>query len=129
MLKLDGISSFVAIAEDGSISAAARRLNLSKSVVSERLAELEHGLGAQLFHRTTRKLSLTEDGAAFLERAVRIVREVDDAAAEVSERRGKLTGPAPRCFVWKPTPTVSAGQEPHLVLVDGEAAFLSRRWA
>lgn len=93
MLKLDGISSFVAIAEVGSISAAGRRLNLSKSVVSERLAELEHGLGAPLFHRTTRKLSLTEDGAAFLERAVRIVREVDDAAAEVSERRGKLTGP------------------------------------
>ena len=93
MLKLDGISSFVAIAEVGSISAAGRRLNLSKSVVSERLAELEHGLGAPLFHRTTRKLSLTEDGAAFLERAVRILREVDDAAAEVSERRGKLTGP------------------------------------
>ena len=93
MLKLDGISSFVAIAEVGSISAAARRLGLSKSVVSERLAELEHGLGAPLFHRTTRKLSLTEDGAAFLERAVRIVREVDDAAAEVSERRGMLTGP------------------------------------
>ena len=59
MLKLDGIASFVAIAEVGSISAAARRLNVSKSVVSERLAELEHGLGAPLFHRTTRKLSLT----------------------------------------------------------------------
>lgn len=93
MLKLDGISSFVAIAEAGSISAAARRLGLSKSVVSERLAELEHSLGAPLFHRTTRKLSLTEDGAAFLARAVRIVREVDEAAAEVSERRGTLTGP------------------------------------
>lgn len=93
MLKLDGISSFVAIAEAGSISAAARRLSLSKSVVSERLVELERGLGAPLFHRTTRKLSLTEDGAAFLERAGRIVREVSEAAAEVSERRGQLTGP------------------------------------
>lgn len=93
MLKLDGISSFVAIAEEGSISAAARRLNLSKSVVSERLAELERGLGAPLFHRTTRKLSFTEDGAAFMERAVRIVRDVEDAAAEVSERRQKLIGP------------------------------------
>lgn len=93
MLKLDGISSFVAIAEAGSISAAARRLSLSKSVLSERLVELERGLGAPLFHRTTRKLSLTEDGAAFLERASRIVHEVSEAAAEVSERRGKLTGP------------------------------------
>ena len=45
MLKLDGIASFVAIAEAGSISAAARRLQLSKSVVSERLAELERAPG------------------------------------------------------------------------------------
>jgi len=93
MVKLDGISSFVAIAEAGSISAAARRLHLSKSVVSERLAELEQHLGAPLFHRTTRKLSLTEDGSAFLQRAHRIVWEVQDAVAEVSERRASLSGP------------------------------------
>jgi len=93
MVKLDGISSFVAIAEAGSISAAARRLHLSKSVVSERLADLEQSLGAPLFHRTTRKLSLTEDGTAFLERANRIVWEVQDAVAEVSQRRGTLSGP------------------------------------
>ena len=55
-LKLDGIASFVAIAESGSISEAARRLQLAKSVVSERLAELERTLGATLLHRTTRRL-------------------------------------------------------------------------
>jgi DNA-binding transcriptional LysR family regulator len=93
MLKLDGISSFVAIAESGSISEAARRLHLSKSVVSERLAELERALGMSLLHRTTRKLSLTEDGAAFLERAARIMREVEEAATEMAERRGTLSGP------------------------------------
>ncbi|WP_341675641.1 LysR family transcriptional regulator [Niveibacterium sp. SC-1] len=93
MLKLDGVASFVVVAEMGSISAAARRLNLSKSVVSERLAELEQGLGAVLFHRTTRKLSLTEDGAAFLAKAGRIVRDVEEAVAEMAERRGQLTGP------------------------------------
>lgn len=93
MIKLDGITSFVAIAEAGSISAAARRLHVSKSVVSERLADLERSLGAVLFHRTTRKLTLTGDGTAFFERAERIVREVEDAAAELSERRGLLTGP------------------------------------
>ena len=93
MLKLDSIASFVAVAEAGSISAAARRLHLSKSVVSERLSELERGLGATLFHRTTRKLSLTEDGTAFLERAQLIVREVDEATAEITERRGQLSGP------------------------------------
>lgn len=93
MLKLDGMASFVAIAESGSISEAARRLNLSKSVVSERLAEMERTLGASLLHRTTRKVSLTEDGAAFLEKAVRILHDVDDAVADMAERRGTLSGP------------------------------------
>jgi DNA-binding transcriptional LysR family regulator len=93
MLKLDGIAAFVAIAEEGSISAAARRLRLPKSVLSERLAGLEKALGAVLMRRTTRKLTLTEDGTAFLERAVRITREVEDASAEIAERRGTLHGP------------------------------------
>lgn len=93
MMKLDGITAFVAIIEGGSISEAARRLRLSKSVVSERLAELERSLGASLVHRTTRKLTLTEDGAAFLERAARIVRDVEEASAEMTERRGTLSGP------------------------------------
>src|SRR5271167_2364205 len=92
-MKLDGIAAFVAIAETGSISAAARRLRLSKSVVSERLAELERSLGAALLHRTTRKQSMTEDGAAFFERAADIVRAVENAAADLAERRGTLAGP------------------------------------
>jgi DNA-binding transcriptional LysR family regulator len=93
MLKLDGIASFVAVAESGSISEAARRQRLSKSVVSERLAELERGLGATLLRRTTRKLTFTEHGIAFLERARRILQEVEDAAADVAEGQGELTGP------------------------------------
>ncbi|NRH28555.1 LysR family transcriptional regulator [Pseudomonas sp. MS19] len=93
MLKLDGIASFVAVAESGSISEAGRRLNLSKSVVSERLAELERMLGTRLLHRTTRKVSLTEDGAAFLQQATRIIRDVEAATADMAERRGGLTGP------------------------------------
>src|SRR5262249_20427109 len=92
-MKIDGIEVFVAAAEAGSISEAARRLRLSKSVVSERLAELERGLGTQLLHRTTRKLSVTEDGTAFLERASRILREVEDAAADLAQARGTLAGP------------------------------------
>ncbi|HVJ43911.1 MAG TPA: LysR family transcriptional regulator [Dongiaceae bacterium] len=92
-MKLDGVATFVAVAEAGSISEAARRLSLSKSVVSERLAELERSLGATLLHRTTRKLSLTEDGAAFLGRASRITRDVEAAMADLAERRGELVGP------------------------------------
>jgi DNA-binding transcriptional LysR family regulator len=93
MMKLDGIASFVAVAESGSISEAARRLRLSKSVVSERLAELERSLGAGLLHRTTRKLTLTEDGTAFLERANRIVQEIEAATSDMAERRGTISGP------------------------------------
>ena len=103
MIRTEAIAAFVAIVEGGSISEAARRLRLSKSVVSERLAELEKALGGLLLHRTTRRLTLTEDGAAFLERARRITREIEDAAADMSERRGtRGTGweyhrPSSRC--------------------------------
>jgi DNA-binding transcriptional LysR family regulator len=93
MLKLDSLLAFVVTAEGGSISEAARRLQISKSVASERLAELERSVGATLVHRSTRKLTLTEDGIAFLERSKRILREVSEASAEVSERRGALVGP------------------------------------
>jgi len=93
MMKLDGVAAFVAVADAGSISEAARREGLPKSVVSERLAELERTLGVRLIQRTTRRMSLTEDGLAFLERARRIVRDTVDAAAELSERRGALVGP------------------------------------
>jgi DNA-binding transcriptional LysR family regulator len=68
-------------------------MGLAKSVVSERIAELERSIGARLMHRTTRKLSLTEDGEAFLHRARRIVEEVSEAQAELAERRGTLAGP------------------------------------
>lgn len=93
MLKLEGIATFVAIAEAGSLTEASRRLRLSKSVVSDRLAELERSLGSSLLHRSARRLTLTEDGSAFLDRATRIVREVEEAAAEMAERRGALIGP------------------------------------
>lgn len=93
MIKIEGIAAFVAVVEAGSVSEAARRLRLSKSVVSERLAELEKTLGGVLLHRTTRKLTLTEDGTAFLDRAARIVREIEAAAADMAERRGTLAGP------------------------------------
>ncbi|WP_201865032.1 LysR family transcriptional regulator [Microvirga soli] len=93
MMKLDGIATFVAVAEAGSISEAARRLSLSKSVVSDRLGELERSLGVRLLHRSTRRLSLTEDGITFRERASRITHEVEEAIAEMAERSGALIGP------------------------------------
>ncbi len=93
MMKLDGIVAFIAVADEGSISGGARRIGLAKSVVSDRLAELERAMGATLLHRTTRRLSLTQDGIAFLERARRIVHEATEAIAEASRRRDTLAGP------------------------------------
>jgi DNA-binding transcriptional LysR family regulator len=93
MMKFEGIAAFVAVAEAGSVSEAARRLGLPKSVVSERLVELERTLGAHLLQRTTRKVSLTVDGAAFLERGRRMMRDMVEATAEMAERRGSLVGP------------------------------------
>ncbi len=92
-MKLDGIAAFLAIVEAGSVSGAGRALNLSKSVVSERLTELERSLGAHLIQRTTRKLSITAQGDAFLERARRIVKEAADARSEIAAHRGELAGP------------------------------------
>jgi DNA-binding transcriptional LysR family regulator len=92
-MKLEGVAAFVAVAEAGSISAAAQRLGLAKSVVSERLAELERVLGACLIQRTTRKLTLTQDGERFLPRAHRILLEAREAQSEIAERGNTLTGP------------------------------------
>lgn len=93
MMKLEGMAAFVAVADAGSISEAARRLGLAKSVVSERVAELERLLGASLMQRTTRKLTLTVEGELFLRRARRIIGETAEAQAEITERRGSLGGP------------------------------------
>src|SRR5712675_1452624 len=93
MLKLEFIEAFASIAETGSITSAARRLSISKSVVSERLSELERVLSTKLVRRTTRTLALTDDGNTFYERAKRILRDVDTAASELAERHGTLIGP------------------------------------
>lgn len=93
MLKLDGLAAFVGVAEAGSITEAARRAGISKSVLSDRLAELERAVRTRLLQRTTRKISVTEDGMVFLERARSIVRDAADATAELAERRGALAGP------------------------------------
>jgi DNA-binding transcriptional LysR family regulator len=93
IVKLDGITTFVAVAEAGSNSEAARRLRLSTSVVSDRLTELERNLGASLVHRSMRNLTLTKDGLAFLERASRIEQKIEEAPADLAQRRGALVGP------------------------------------
>lgn len=83
---------FVGVVEAGSISAAAERLNLAKSAVSRRLAELETRLGVSLIQRTTRRLNLTESGRAYYERSVAILADLDEADAAVSQAHAALKG-------------------------------------
>lgn len=76
--------AFVRVVEAGSFVRAAERLGASTSSLSRQVAELEGHLGARLLNRTTRKLSLTEGGQAFYERAVQVLADLDEAEALVS---------------------------------------------
>jgi DNA-binding transcriptional LysR family regulator len=98
---LADLETFVAVADTGGVSGAARRLNLPKSIVSRRLARLEKELGAQLLTRTTRGAALTEAGSTFREHAARVVAEMDaarDSLAPEGELRGLLRIAAPLSF-------------------------------
>lgn len=99
---LAGMAVFARVVDAGGISAAARDLRLSKSAVSKQLAALEDRLGARLLHRTTRRMSLTEAGAGFLEHCRRVVAEAEAAESAVgalqAEPRGTLRVNAPMTF-------------------------------
>ena len=86
--KLDELMSMAAYAhvvEAKSFTAAAAKLGLSKSVVSSRLSELEARLGVRLLHRTTRRLSLTTEGARLYERCARILRAAEEAVEVIAD--------------------------------------------
>jgi DNA-binding transcriptional LysR family regulator len=92
MENLTGMAVFARVAEAKSFTEAARRLGLSKSVVSKQLARLERALGARLLNRTTRRLSLTEAGAAYYEHCARMVAEAEAAEQAVSRLRAVPRG-------------------------------------
>ncbi|KVV52005.1 LysR family transcriptional regulator [Burkholderia territorii] len=89
---LPALDTFARIVSAGSLSAAARELDLSLSVVSKRLAHLESRLGVRLLHRTTRQQTLTDDGAQFHAQVLRILAEIDRAETLMSDRRGTVGG-------------------------------------
>ena len=90
--KLGSILAFVRVAELGSFARAGRALEISPSAVSKSVARLEDRLGLRLFQRTTRALSLTEDGHLFFRRCDGILKELDDAEASMRERAAAPTG-------------------------------------
>ena len=86
------ISSFVEVAARGSLTAAARAEGIAPAMIGRRLAALEERLGVKLLTRSTRKIALTDEGLTFLEDCQRILAELSEAEAAVSERSARATG-------------------------------------
>jgi DNA-binding transcriptional LysR family regulator len=100
-LDTDDLRTFVEVADAGGVSQAARRLGVSKSIVSRRILRLETELGAHLLARTTRGTVLTETGATFRDYAARISAEIDVATETIipeGELRGRLRISAPLTY-------------------------------
>jgi len=95
---------FVAVAREGSFAGAARALDFDPSAVSRAVASLEGELGARLFHRTTRRMTLTDAGRAYLARVAPAIEELDRARDEVRSSRSDPTG------VIRVTASVAFGQ-------------------
>jgi len=91
-ISTDMLSAFVKVAEHLSVSAAAAELDVGKSVVSKRIAQLESAVKATLFSRTTRKVTLAPAGEAYLEFARRALLEVNNAEERLRDLRVELTG-------------------------------------
>ena len=88
----DGFEEFVAIVEEGSVSGAARALNVPRATLSRRLGELENALGSELAHRTTRTFTLTRAGEILYERARAMLDTAQAARLEVSRLDGVPRG-------------------------------------
>ena len=121
MDRIDAMRLFLRVADAGSFSRAAADLSIGQPTVSRRIQDLEHQLGAELFHRTTRALSPTEAGQRFYGRAQDILAEFDEAEAEArgldQEPVGMLRVSAPHSLSQIViTPTIASFLEkyPHI---------------
>ena len=101
VLDIEDLQTFVEVADAGGVSAAARRLGVSKSIVSRRLFRLESELGVQLLARTTRGAALTEAGVTFRDHAAKVCAELDIARETIlpaGDLHGRLRIAAPLSF-------------------------------
>jgi DNA-binding transcriptional LysR family regulator len=92
LIELDELRGFVEVVESGGFNRAAKRLGISKSVLSRRIARLEADLGARLLSRTTRGISPTEAGLEFKTRSESILAELDEAREAVAHQGGEVVG-------------------------------------
>ncbi|QPB23568.1 LysR family transcriptional regulator [Rhizobium sp. 007] len=130
MTDLDDLRSFIEVVESGGFNRAARRLGVSKSIVSRRIARMEADLGTRLITRTTRGICATEAGLEFKQRSERIISEFDEAREAVAMHAGEVVGrlrlSAPLNFGQRylvPVLTELAGRHPRLEL---EVSFSDR---
>jgi DNA-binding transcriptional LysR family regulator len=92
MSRWEGFEELVKVVDEGSFSAAARTMGVSKGHVSQRISQLEDRLGVRLLHRTTRKLSLTELGNLYYQRCKQVTEDLDEIEQSVSEYQRRATG-------------------------------------
>lgn len=92
MDTIDGMRSFVAVATTGSFTQGAQQLGQSTKLVSKYVQQLEKRLGAQLFIRTTRSVSLTEVGNAYLDRCIPLLAQFDELEEVVEDQKSELEG-------------------------------------
>lgn len=91
-MDLNTVSLFIEVAERGSLTAAAQHLNMPKSSLSRRLAELEDALGVRLLERTTRKLNLTDAGRIYYQRTLPLIRQLACTEAAISHYQDEPQG-------------------------------------
>lgn len=92
MDRLSRVPIFVAVARHGSFAEAARRLGMTGSAVSKQVQRLEADLGVRLFHRTTRQLSLTDEGSFLFERSAPLVEGIEEVGEMLAGRKAKPEG-------------------------------------
>jgi len=92
MNKFEELEAFVSVVDSHSFSLAAHKLGIAKSSLSKRVSELEKRLGVQLMQRTTRRLSLTDSGRHFYQRAVTVLTDLNEAEQMVSDAQCGLMG-------------------------------------
>jgi len=91
-VTLERMRTFIRVAERGSLSAVARELGVGQSTVTRHLRELEEAVGVPLLSRTTRRVTLTEEGSRFYAKSVQILRLVEQAGDEARATRGAPAG-------------------------------------
>lgn len=117
MDRFDGMRAFVRVVEAGSFTKAAQTLDMSRATVTQLVQQLETRLRVKLLHRTTRKVNVTEDGAVYYERVVRMLADLEDLEAGLPNT---ATAPVGRLRVDVPSPFAT------LLLVPALPAFYAR---